>query len=220
MRRALIASVLSMVLATPLLARDASISGNYLEARTADVYTGPCFANGEVNLVGKEAVLAWQVREGSFEGVRLDGLAVVAVVKASATLGDPHANPLPARSVLIVDARATAEQKNALVSFAKSMGGAIVQDVVNVYVASIETAFEERQGYARLRAGDLVKLETRALQVGDIHCGNEDVYYPPLTDVQGAVPAVTLAHTFTGKDLNTTWSDPHKRSAFIGTFSR
>ena len=34
----------------PLLARDTTISGDYLEVRTGDVYTGPCFANAEVNL--------------------------------------------------------------------------------------------------------------------------------------------------------------------------
>jgi hypothetical protein len=28
------------------------ISGEYVETRSADVYTGQCFANGEVNLVG------------------------------------------------------------------------------------------------------------------------------------------------------------------------
>src|SRR5438552_2412640 len=33
----------------------AEISGEYLEARTCDVYTGPCFANGEVGIAGKLA---------------------------------------------------------------------------------------------------------------------------------------------------------------------
>ena len=51
----------------------AAISGDYLEARTSDVYTGPCFANGEVNLAGREAVVAWRVREGSWQGVAVDG---------------------------------------------------------------------------------------------------------------------------------------------------
>jgi len=33
-----------------------NIYGNYVEARTADVYTGPCFANSEVGLVGQYVV--------------------------------------------------------------------------------------------------------------------------------------------------------------------
>jgi hypothetical protein len=36
------------------------LSGNYIEARTADVYTGPCFANGEIEMNGREAVFAWK----------------------------------------------------------------------------------------------------------------------------------------------------------------
>ena len=94
-----LALTLSLVLAGMAPAAvAASIEGDYLEARTADVYTGPCFANGEVNLAGKDAVLAWHVRRGSWNGTPLDGLGVVAVVRASATLGDPHVSPLPARA--------------------------------------------------------------------------------------------------------------------------
>ena len=42
-----------------------TISGNYLEARTADVYTGPCFANAETGLVGQLAVMGWKVSQGN-----------------------------------------------------------------------------------------------------------------------------------------------------------
>src|ERR1700688_3032672 len=69
------------------------ISGDYLEARTADVYTGPCFANSEMDLAGKQAVVAWHVREGAWQGVPLGGLSVVAAVRSSATLGDPVGGP-------------------------------------------------------------------------------------------------------------------------------
>src|SRR6185295_18406939 len=44
----------------PLCHAAPSISGDYLEARTSDIYTGSCFANSEVNLAGKEAVFAWR----------------------------------------------------------------------------------------------------------------------------------------------------------------
>ena len=32
----------------------AALKGDYLEARSADVYTGPCFAMSEVGLTGQE----------------------------------------------------------------------------------------------------------------------------------------------------------------------
>src|SRR5207302_2873524 len=96
------------------------LSGEYIESRTADVYTGPCFANSEVNLTGQEAVLAWHVEKGTWGAVNLDGLSVAAIVRASATLGDPFSNPLPAKAVMIVDERANAAQREALVSFAQA----------------------------------------------------------------------------------------------------
>src|SRR5258707_10474180 len=65
----------------------AEISGEYLEARTCDVYTGPCFANGEIGIAGKEAVMAWKIDEGRWAGEDLAGLGVALVIKANDTLG-------------------------------------------------------------------------------------------------------------------------------------
>jgi hypothetical protein len=232
---------------SPAASSSPGISGDYLEARTSDVYTGSCFANSEVNLAGREAVLAWHVRQGAWAGVPVDGLAVVAAVRASATLGDPFRSPLPARAVLVVDRRATPEQKEALVGLARAMGGELLSDVVAVYDAPIDFAVGAAAaaagdgheplgrnhgavppahagmpagGAARLAAGDLISLETRALNHGDHLCGNEEVYYPPLAPAGDAVPAVTLAHSYRGHDLGLTWSSPDKRSAFVGTFAR
>ena len=66
----------------------------------------------------------------------------------------------------------------------------------------------------------MVERRTRGLNHTDHLCGNEEVYYDPLTPTQGAVPAVTLVHAFRGPELGITWSSPGKRSAFVGTFSR
>ena len=205
----------------------AAISGDYLEARTSDVYTGPCFANGEVNLAGREAVVAWRVRDGSWQGVAVDGLAVAAAVRAAATLGDPFADPYPARAVVVVDERATPAQRDALVGFAREMAGDLLANVVSVEAAPIEMALAGGEhahhgggGGAALKAGELIELRTRGLNHDDHLCGNEEVYYSPLTEVDGAVPAVTLAHAFRGKGLGMTWSSPGKRSAFVASFSR
>jgi hypothetical protein len=225
-------TLLSACLVLSAMALPASaISGDYLEARTSDVYTGPCFANGEVNLAGREAVVAWHVSEGSWKGVAVDGLAVVAAVRAAATLGDPFGDPYPAHAVVVVDERATPEQRDALVGFAREMAGDLLGDVVSVTSAPIEMAVVggghdhahhvgSVGGSATLKAGDLVELRTRSLNHGDHLCGNEEVYYPPLTPVENAVPAVTLAHSFRGAGLGMTWSSPDKRSAFVARFSR
>ena len=199
----------------------AAIKGDYIEARSADVYTGPCFANGEVGLVGNEAILAWRINEGEWRGSSLNGLGVVAVVKAHATLGDPYHSPYPAESILIVDQRATPRQRLALQAFAAAMAGKLLSHVVRVETAPIHLAFAqgEDHGTARLVAGNLARIETRSLCHGDDICGNEFVYYPPLVQLAHAMPAFTLEDSFQGKGLDVVWNHRGKRSAFVGSFS-
>src|SRR2546426_12655997 len=119
-----------------------NVRGSYIEARTADVYTGPCFANSEGGLVGELAVFGWKIDKGSWQGVSLDGLSVVGAVKASATLGDVYHTSYPVKSVLIIDDTASLEQRAALRSFAKKMGGDLLQDIVRVDYRPITLDFE------------------------------------------------------------------------------
>ena len=117
MKRATLALLALLVTLAP--AQAAPITGQYVEARTCDVWTGPCFANADFNLGGKHAVLAWKIDKGTVDGVNLDGLSVVAVVSAQNTLGLEQSSP--AKSVLIIDGRANSVQKEALVQFAKQL---------------------------------------------------------------------------------------------------
>src|SRR3954452_22213455 len=91
-----------------------NVHGAYVEARPADVYTGPCFANGEVGQTGKLAVMGWHIDKGSFEGVSLDGLSVLGVLRAKGTLVDFIETNNPVKSIVIVDQKATPEQQLAL----------------------------------------------------------------------------------------------------------
>ena len=198
---------------------EAQITGDYVESRSADVYTGQCFANGEVGLTGDEAILAWHIRSGTWDGVKLDGFSVVAAVKANGTLGDPYADPYPAKSVLVVDDRANARERAALVAFARHMGGKLLANVVNVVNAPIDFRVQQgHQGSTLLRAGDFVTVQTRSISENDHLCGNESTFYPPLTQVSHAMPAVAMTDSYSGKALGTTWTLHDKRSAFVGTF--
>ncbi len=199
-----------------------AISGDYIEFRNADVYTGPCFANSETGLTGQEAVLGWRVAQGEWNGAVLDGLSVVAVVHASATLGDPYADPLPAKAALIVDERASPAQRAALVSFARAQTAGLLEQIVAIEASPIE--FEAnvggRHGSAALRAGGLVRVSTRAIGAGDHFCHNEEVYYQPLAShLSHAMPAVALESAYRGNHLGVTWCEAGRRSAFVGSFS-
>jgi len=197
------------------------IRGDYLETRSADVYTGQCFANGEVNLVGKEAILAWHVQSGSWNGVSLQGLTVAAAVRANGTLGDPYEDPYPAKAVLLVDDQATVPQQAALVNFAKRMGGELLSNVEQVIPTQMELVVNaEHHGAAMLRAGRFATVQTRSIGGQDHLCGNEVTFYPPLTELAHSMPAVALTDTYNGPGLGVSWDLHGKRSAFVGTFSR
>jgi len=137
-----------------------SITGNYMEARTADTYTGPCFANGEVEMNGKEAVFGWKINNGSWKGVDLQGLGIVGVVRSKHTLGDIHRPVNPASAVLIVDSRATAEQREALVAFAKSQAPELLSNR-REGVGGAGRTHHRKQQHARRRGAAYGRLSGR-----------------------------------------------------------
>ena len=223
--RSLFTSLFSALLLTSLSFASQpqqKISGDYLESRSADVYVAQCFANSEVNLTGDQALLAWHVNHGTWNGQSLDGLTVIAAVKASATIGDPYASPYPAKSVMLVDEQATPQQREALVSFAEHMGGKLVSDVVKVIPTTIEMSVlhdAAHHGQGILRAGQLAEIRTRALTENDHSCGAEVTYYPPLTKLNHSMAAVATTDEYRGPGLGVDWDRHGKRSAFIGSFA-
>lgn len=197
-----------------------SLTGSYLEVRSCDVYTGPCFANGQMGLTGKEGILVWSVRHGAWNGVSLDGLSVIAVVRAQETLGDLHYQPRQGKAVLVVDAKGSSEQRAALADFARAQAGELVHQVVWVKALPIvaELGTCSKAGCAQVRAGNLVEVSTRCLGGKDVICGNEETFYPPLTHLSNSMPAFTEVAAFRGKGLGLTWESTQQRSAFLGAF--
>ncbi len=210
----------SLMFAAPLPTKQ--IRGQYVEARTADVFVGPCFANSEVEVTGNLAVMGWKISKGSWEGVSLDGLGVVGVVKASATLGDVHHTAYPVKSVLIIDEKASPEQRLALKSFAQRMSKDLLSDVVRIEYKPISLTVENDNVHtatARMKAGELAAIQTRSIRKTDQVCSHEDVWYQPLTEVGHAMPAFALQNHYKGDALGTTWSSPEKASAFVADFN-
>ncbi len=201
----------------------ATITGEYIESRTCDVYTGPCFANGEMGLAGKEAVLAWKVDQGTWQGVGLDGLGVAMVLKSQNTLGDDGVfgmQPGKVDAVLIIDEKATPEQRVALMSLAKDSTAGLDANICRVDTAPITLKNDHLDGRGVLQAGKLARIETRGLRDGDCVCTNEVVYYQPLTKVQNVSPAYTLEQTFQGSGLQSQWKSRETRSSFLATFRK
>lgn len=215
-----LAALLALLSAVPA---SAGITGEYLEARTCDVYTGPCFANGEMDLAGKEALLAWKVESGSWQNVDLAGLGVAVVLNSTKTLGDDGIFGRPegeVTAVIVVDERASAAQRAALIDFAKASAGNLLKKVTAVHTAPIELTNDHLGGRGVFTAGELAKIETRALGKGDCVCSNEIVFYQPLAEVENATPAYSVTSSWQGTGLTTRWTNHGQRSAFLATFRR
>ena len=103
MKMTLAGLLATLTAATSFGVSQPAIKGDYLEVRSCDIYTGPCFANAEMGTAGKEAMLVWSVKEGSWQGTSLDGLSVIAVVRTDATLGNVKYEPRSGKAVIIVD---------------------------------------------------------------------------------------------------------------------
>jgi hypothetical protein len=217
MKKMFLALTLSTLTLATLSARPASITGTYVEARTAEVFAGACVMNGEAATTGREALLAWKVDRGQVNGVSLDGLAVVAAIAADANLGihEIGGESTTARAVLILDARATPAQRKALVAMVRSLSGKLIGSVVQETAAPIQF----------VDGGHEIRVSTSTLRLSvekhlnhDASCGNKQ-WFAPLTTVDRAEMGNTSENEFSGAALCTKWSDPNKRSSFFGTFS-
>jgi hypothetical protein len=220
MRHAVLTTVLAAIVAAPVAARGASgtsISGSYVEARTAEVFTGGCIMNGEAATTGREALLVWKVDRGSFDGVPLNGLSVVAAIAGDQNLGIREIGGAPAatRAAIFVDERATPAQRTALVSMAKQHSNGMVSTVVELTPTTIQ--FTNEPGAIRVSARSL-RLTVEKEMSHDPSCGARQ-WFHPLADVSDPMMGTTSENTFSGTALGTKWSDPNKRSSFFGTFS-
>ena len=191
--------------------------GVYLESRTCQVYTGPCFAAGEVGLAGKEAVMAWHFDEGEIGGQSLAGLNLVAIVQTDRTLGFDGVEPSDRLRVrVVVDRQASDLQKEALMRFLREANPRLFAAVVDVVRSRIDMKLDTATLRGELDAGKYARLSTRKADADDCICSNESAYYPPLTPLENFVPGVALE--FAGRAVGRRWSTFETRSAYMGRF--
>jgi len=217
MKSITVAAVLLGLAVSTLSARPVTVKGTYVEARTSEVFAGACVVNGEAGTTGREALLAWKVDTGRFNGVSLNGLAVVAAVSGDTNLSvhEIGGEIAKTRTALFLDARASDVQRKALVAMVKALSKDVVTTVVEATPASIEF----------IDGGHDIRVSTKTLKLvvtkhmdHDVTCGNKQ-WFQPLSTVEHAEMGATDENMFDGPSLGTKWSDPNKRSAFFGTFA-
>ncbi len=203
----------------------AKIEGEYVEARTCDVWTGPCFTNGEINLRGDHAIMGWSLKRGNWQGVQLVGLRVAAAIDSEGTLGTRTEGKV--RSVVFVDAKASDSQAKALVALARELAPKYLGDIVQVRRAKITykrvmsevTLDVHASRNEKSSDGAEVRLKTTMLRPHcDVICGNEEKAFPSLASTVSSRCAKVVTNAYQGGDLGQRWSDPNTRGAMIGSF--
>ncbi|HVK06049.1 MAG TPA: DUF1326 domain-containing protein [Armatimonadaceae bacterium] len=191
----------------------AGVTGDYVEARSASVYAGPCHYNGELTTAGREAVLGMRVREGEYAGADLSGLAVAAAVSGSDNLADAKALR---RSVVYVPETATQAQRSALVALIKAKAGATLGDVVAVKAVPLSLTVDAKA--ATLTGGEALSLSL--LRYPCQHCVMpSQVWYSPFVKTSDALVAQSLKSGFSEKALGVTWRQEPSDNGFVGAFS-
>ncbi len=194
-----------------------TLVGDYVEARTAEVFTGGCIMGSEAETVGREAVLAWRIRRGAFGGVALDGLAVVAAMAGDSNLGIREmggTGPTEVKTAVLVDERATPAERGALVALVRELTGGLADRIVDVKAVPI--TFERDAQRYLVTAGDAT-LDVATEVTHPASCGAMQ-WFHPFTRL--SEPAIGLAntHAYMGHALGARWQQDGRRSAFFGTF--
>src|SRR5262245_37867024 len=195
-----------------------NITRDYVEARTAEVFTGGCIMGMEGEPSGREAILAWRVGHGTMNGVALDGLSIVAVVAADTNLGMHElggAAPRAIKAALRIDRRATPAQRDALIALARSLAPSVIRDVVDVKAVPID--FTRDGAHVAVAAGE-ARLDVMTHMHHDPTCGALQ-WFQPLAKTTDPTMGVTVDQSWTGSSLGTQWAQSDRRSSFFGTFA-
>jgi len=194
-------------------AENVSLHGDYVEVRTASVFAGACHYNGEVVTTGRDAMMAWNVTSGKWQGVDLSGVRALAIVSSDQNLGETNA---ARQSEIIIDSNASRTQALAIVNALKEKYAASLGNVVEVRSAPIKF---ERNGrtYAVLTNEAAINVEAMP---NDLCCKMPNlVWYTPLVGLENRKVGYTLKALYSGKVVREPWTRSGENSAFYGTFS-
>src|SRR5262252_3165990 len=190
MKRVLLVIAVCLLLAVPSIASDGnSLSGRYVEVRTAEVFTGGCLMSSEAETTGRQAMLAWKVDRGTLNGVSLEGLTIIAVVVGDKNLGIYElggAKPV-SRTALFLDNRASAAQRTALLGMAKKLSGDLMGTIVSIKPAPIQ--FTNR-GHEFVVSAPQIALNVGKHAEHNIGCGAEQ-WFHPLSSITDATIGMT-----------------------------
>jgi hypothetical protein len=217
MRKGLLTTLAMIVAVSALVfgsrAENVSVRGEYVEVRTASVFAGACHYNGEVVTTGRDAMMAWNVTSGKWQGVDLTGVRAMAIVNSASNLSEPNA---ARQSEVIIDAGASREQAEAMLSALKERYAASLGKIVEVRNAAI--TFNHKDRTYSVKADDAT-IDVEAMP-NDLCCKMPNlVWYKPLVGLENRKVGYTSNATYGGRKVSEPWSRSGENSAFYGLFA-
>src|SRR5689334_18034406 len=177
MKRVLFAVAVMVVALCALVfssqAENVSLRGDYVEVGTASVFAGACHFNGEVVTTGREAMMAWNVTSGKWQGIDLTGVRVLAIVSSDANLAEANA---ARQSEIVIDSSASQAQSLAMLNAIKANYAGSLGNIVKGRNAPITCV---REGKTLSVAADEAKMNVEAMP-NDLCCRMPNlVWYTP-----------------------------------------
>lgn len=219
MKTVLVWTTLALVLAAGVAfaTQLPSVQGEYIEARSASVYTGACHFGAEFVDGGKEATLVWNIHSGTWNDVSLDGLTVIAIVTAKKNLAiDTETR----KSVLYVDTETTAAQRAALRDMLETKQTQVLGDIVAMQAAELSFAKEGTRFDVTVgKVGEVLALSANRYPCAACTQPHQ-IWYEPLAPVQNAIVGKSEVYRYRDTQLPVTWHQGGAvNNVFVGDFS-
>jgi hypothetical protein len=196
------------------LLQSGAITGDYIEDRANKVYGCYCEWSGEGEYSGREAVLGWRLRSGSYRATDLSGVKIAAAIRGDRTLSRPGAQR---RSILVIDSGAAPAQRSAAEALMREEYGDLLGEVIAVHAASIE--FRREAAGAVLRVGTLLSVEMRKARPVEDSLQGALLWYEPFIPLREATLGTTLHVDYDGRDIGLMWRrDDPGITGYYGTF--
>lgn len=203
----MIAAAFSLVSSPAPIARPRpTLSGDYVEVRTASVFAGPCHINGESMITGRDAIMAWQFNSG---------VRVLAVVSSTANLSDQTA---ARKSELVIDdSSADKVLADAAVSAIESRDRTLLGKIVLIRRAPISFNHEGKE--YKVTSPGFADLDVQAMP-NDECCKQPNlVWYEPLVKLTGRKVGYTVNAEYSAGTIGDSWQREDENGAFYGAFA-
>jgi hypothetical protein len=197
------AILVGLLCALPMAAADApTVSGDYVETRSNEVYTCGCHFSGQITTAGREAILGWRITSGIYQGTPLAGIKVAAVVVGEANLG---ASDGPRRTALYLDSSASDAQLQAIVALWQHEYSQALGRIAAVHRAPI--SFTQQGDTIRLSIPNLVEVQARKARLPEDAHPASYVWYQPFVPLRNSSLATALDYEYSGLDFQHQWQD-------------